>query len=445
MEILLLLNKLLFYSLMGILGYQGLSLVGELSLSKQTLEDYLKHIYIIGQTGAGKTTFIINKVLEFMDYGTVIFISYKDQKTSNELLESIPDKHKDDVIYIDPTHPSIKIGFSMFGKEKSDFKNILYVDSMINIYKAIWGDAIGASSEDIFRMIGLGVAEMDIRTPIEIYNCLNEDNWEYRKQILEKTSNPIVKDFFTWDLPKKLKNQNSISPPRNKQRKIVSNPIIRYTLCQSNPKLNLEKEISRKRLIIANFNQEKLGPETAPFLASMFLSQVQIIGFTRKDKSVPIFIVADEFQDYVNSSFEKILSQARSFNISFTLAHQYMKQIPEFLINAIDGNVANKYYFRTGLKDARYLERFIEPFTADDLVNLPNYTYLVEKIAKGKKQSIKREKAPRPPKKYNNAKYIKKRSLELYGVPKKIIDRDINIRLGIKGNNNTKIEREVEW
>lgn len=393
--------------------------------SNQTLKDLLKHIYIIGQTGTGKTTFLLNKIHEYKKHGSVVFICYKDQKTADELLDTFSDEEKDRVIYIDPSMPNQKIGFNIFGDARTEIKNELYVNSMIDTYKTIWGDAIGASTEDIFRMLGLGVAEMEIRTPLEIYKCLSKEFDEYRESIVNKTKNIIVKNFLKYEFPDKLKNFGMIAPPRNKQRRIVSSPVLLHTLCQSNPLFNLEKEVNEGKIIIANFNQEKLGAENARFLSSLFFSQLQIIGFTRKDKKTPIFVVADEFQEYINPSFETFLSEARSFNMSLTLAHQYRKQITYEIKSAIDGNVASNYTFRVGREDVDEVTKYLDENMKKKFKDLRDYVCMQEIISNGQKQPAVIKKAPPPPKTYNNREYIIKNSLDKYGIAKKYIERDI--------------------
>ncbi|WP_312907991.1 type IV secretory system conjugative DNA transfer family protein [Tissierella praeacuta] len=435
MEILNSLVQYLKYGSLGLSYYLTLKFALEFSNTcggdNQTLKDLLKHIYVIGQTGTGKTTFILNRVHEYKKYGSVVFICYKDQKTAHELLDTFNDEEKDRVVYIDPTYSNNKIGFNMFGDSRSSIKNELYINSMIDTYKTLWGDSIGASSEDIFRMIGLGVAEMKIRTPLEIYKCLVEEFEEYRILVEKTTKNPIVKNFFTHELPKKVTNHSVINPPKNKQRRIVGSPILLSTLCQSNPKFNLEKEVNDRKIIIVNFNQEKLGAENASFLASLFFSQLQIIGFTRKNKSVPIFVIADEFQDYINDSFETFLSQARAFNMSLTLAHQYKSQVPPKIQNAIDGNVASRYYFRVGKADAKELSVFLdEGIEKDKLVNMKDYHYLREIIVDGKKQPMKIKKAPKPQETFSNRDYIMNNSAAKHGVSKREIDLDIRRRFG---------------
>ena len=449
-EVLDSLSQFLNFTAVGLTSYLALKVASNLHLNigknNQTFKDYFKHIYVRGQTGTGKTTFLLNLIHEFKKYGTVIFICYKDQKTADELLNTFDNNDRDYVVYIDPTIENYKIGFSMFGDSRSNLKNELYVNSMIDIYKTLWGDAIGASSEDIFRMIGLGVAEMNPRTPLEIYKCLMLEYEDYRTEIANKTNNPIVKDFFIWEMPKKLNNHSVMNPPKNKQRRIVGSPVLLYTLCQEKPLFSLEKEINSGKVIIANFNQEKLGAENASFLASLFFSQIQIIGFTREDKSMPVFVIADEFQDYINDSFETFLSQARSFNMSLTLAHQYGSQVPRNIQAAIDGNVASKYYFRCGKEDAINLRPVLdEDIEVEDLVKLKDYYYVRDIIVKGKKQPMKIRKAPPPPKTYNNREYIIKNSIKQYGAWKGDIEKSIKKRLDLEEVNQNENKGGIEF
>lgn len=399
---------------------------------KQGLKDLLRHIYIIGQTGTGKTTFLVNRFLEYMSHGAVVIITYKDQKTTEEYLQSIPDKDKDRVIYLNPVEKNRKIGFSTFGKKYDDVSISNVVGNMIQVYKTLFGDqAIGPRSEYIFRNVAWGVAEMPVRTPIEVYKCLinSPECKDYRDQIRNNTKNVTVKSFFQDRLEEMVSKDTVMLAPINKQDKLVSDPTIRYTLCQSEPKLDLEEAINEGKIIIANFNQELLGPELAQFLSSFFFSQLQLTIFSREDKSTPVFAVLDEFQNYVTPTFGKFLSEARSFNASLTLAHQYTSQIPQYLQDAIDGNVANKYWFRVGKKDSKVLQDSIAPdYAKEDLVKMKNFHYLKEIMIKGEIQDVVKEKAPEPAKEYGNANYIIRRSNKLYGRSTWEIDKDINKR-----------------
>ena len=70
-------------------------------------------------------------------------------------------------------------------------------------------------------------------------------------------------------------------------------------------------------------------------------------------------LYADEFQSFATESFALILSEARKYGLTLTIAHQYLEQVPEHLRAAVFGNVGTMMAFRIGAEDA--------PLVADEL------------------------------------------------------------------------------
>jgi Cdc6-like AAA superfamily ATPase len=395
-----------------------------------TLEDYMRHTITTGQTGTGKSVKARNLILKLIKYGGCLFIDAHGSD-SRELLDEIPDSDKDRVIYINPSDLDMPIGINMYSDIKSELQNELSVNQLLSIFENLWAGFIGPSTEDLIRMSGLSVVEQEISTLLETYLMLSNEG--YRTNI--EVQNEVAKDFWTNIFPD-FKPQ-VLNPPLNKFRALVAPVVHRLTLCQSKPKLDLLQAMNEGKIIICNFPQS-LGDKTSQLLSSIMVSKMQLLGFTRDKKSTPFFLVLDEYQNYVTRSFVKILSEARKFNLGIHLFNQYNSQIPDYILAAIAGNCGSRYSFRVGELDAPYLSKFLKPFTEDDLVNLPNFTYIAKRLINGKKETkAHMYAAPPPPKKYNNAEYIIDRSRKLYGIPRYIIEDDILERMNPKKAENT--------
>jgi Cdc6-like AAA superfamily ATPase len=408
----------------------GLIYLGIMEFSKEmTLEDYLRHSITTGQTGTGKSVFARNLILKLSKHGGILFIDAHGTD-SRELLDEIPDTDIDKVIYINPADLNMPIGINMYSDIKDELQNELSVNQLLSIFENLWAGFIGPSTEDLIRMSGLSVVEQEISTLLETYLMLSSPN--YRADI--EVQNEVAKDFWQNIFPD-FKPQ-VLNPPLNKFRALVAPVVHRLTLCQSKPKLDLLAAMNEGKIIICNFPQS-LGDKTSQLLSSIMVSKMQLLGFTRDKKSTPFFLVLDEYQNYVTRSFVKILSEARKFNLGIHLFNQYNSQIPDFILAAIAGNCGSRYSFRVGELDAPYLAKFLKPFTEDDLVNLPNFTYITKRLINGKKETkAHMYAAPPPPKKYNHSEYIINRSRELYGVPRHVIEADIKQRMQPKENTN---------
>jgi hypothetical protein len=94
-------------------------------------------------------------------------------------------------------------------------------------------------------------------------------------------------------------------------------------------------------------------------------------GDVPKNERPDFCLIVDEFQNFATASFANILSEARKFNLSLVVAHQYVKQLAEEVADAVFGNVGTIIAFRVGAEDAELLEKeFMPEFEATDLVNL---------------------------------------------------------------------------
>jgi hypothetical protein len=404
----------------------GLAYLGISELFKEmTIDDYMRHTITTGQTGTGKSVFARNNILKQIKYGGALFIDMHGAD-SEELLNEIPDTDRDRVIYINPQDLELPIGINVFSEVKTELQNELSVNQLLSIFDNLWSGFIGPSTEDLIRMTSLSVVEQEISTLLETYLMLT--NEQYRSNIQIK--NEVAKDF--WDNIFPEFNPAVLNPPLNKMRALVAPTVHKLVLCQSKPKLDLLNAMDQGKIIVCNFNQG-LGDRTSQLLASIMVSKIQLLAFTRTGKSTPFSLDLDEFQNYVIKSFAKILSEARKFNLPIHLYHQYNFQVPEWLQHAIAGNCGSRFVFRIGELDAPYLEKFMDPYKAVDLINLPNYTYIAKRLINGKKEpKAHMFRALKPPKKYGNGDYIKRRSRELYGIPRYIIEDDILERMNPK-------------
>ena len=149
----------------------------------------------------------------------------------------------------------------------------------------------------------------------------------------------------------------NIAPVMSRLREFTLKPALSAMLGQSTPKVDLNEVFTNNKVFVTSLNKGKIGSETAKLLGSLIVSQLWSLTLARadtpEDHRSPVNIYIDEVQDYLNLPLDlsEALSQARSYQVGFTLAHQYRRQLPTSLMSAIDGNVQNIITF--GLYDAR--------------------------------------------------------------------------------------------
>jgi hypothetical protein len=173
-------------------------------------------------------------------------------------------------------------------------------------------------------------------------------------------------------------------------------------------------------------NAYLLGMILVGRLSMAALSRANILEQERKD----FFLYIDEFQNVTTKSIATILSEARKYHLSLTMAHQFIGQLEEEIRKAVFGNVGSMAIFRVGVEDAEFLEHhFMPTFSGDDLVSLPNYNAYVKVLIRGE-TSPPFNMETLPPEKGNAEVKEKVRELSgiKYGESRRQIEEDINRR-----------------
>jgi len=208
-------------------------------------------------------------------------------------------------------------------------------------------------------------------------------NKVFRKQVVENIKDPLVKSFWVDEFATYTDRYTQEATPaiQNKVGQFTSNPLVRNIVGQPNSSFDMREIMDGKKIFIANLSKGRIGETNADLLGSMLTTKIYLSALSRADLSAPqqaklppFFFYVDEFQSIANESFADILSEARKYKLSLTIAHQYIEQMEENVRNAVFGNVGTIVTFRVGPFDAEVLETIFKPqFVAEDLVNLGLY------------------------------------------------------------------------
>lgn len=413
---------------------------------EMALQDYLRHFYAIGKTGTGKSTAIREKLLIpwiKRGHGGLI-IETKDKGGVDDILNSIPEEHHDRVIVFDPLDMARYgryIGLNLLAKSKRvETGDVLVCGEVLANLKRFFGEeSIRARSEDVLRNAVLAILEQRKGSLLEVYMLLT--NAEYREIALENVTNVIVKDYYLNEFNDR---GDYLQAPKNKLRAFVTNPVIRKIMCQLQG-LDIRKIIEEQKILLVSLPKGILGEDTTKLLAGTILSKVQLAAQSRADMPIqerlerPFMVVADEFQDYCNPSFNSFLEQSRGFGICLVIAHQLLHQkgVSEYMIKSILGNVGNFLIFRVGPYDAPILAKLLkvnskkgkQPFDEDFLLNMKNHTYIEKLLVNDRQQKPRLRVNPKPVFLGDYAEELRRKSVYRYGVPVAQVEESIRRRL----------------
>jgi Type IV secretion-system coupling protein DNA-binding domain len=340
-------------------------------------KDRSRHTYVIGKTGMGKSTVLENMAIQDIQNGEGLAFIDPHGKTAELLLEYVPKERINDVLYFAPFDMEYPISFNVMEDVGID-KRHLVANGLMSTFEKIWVDAWSARMAYILNNTILALLEYPGATLLSVNRMLSDK--AYRKLVVDNVTDPSVKSFWVDEFGKYTERfaQEATPAIQNKVGQFTSNPLIRNLIGQSKSSFDLRKMMDEKKIVIINLSKGRVGEGNANLIGSMLITKIYLAAMSRADlsdgevKKLPDFyLYVDEFQSFANKSFADILSEARKYKLSLTIAHQYIEQMEEEVRAAVFGNVGTMIAFRVGAYDAEVLEKEFSPqFTAADIVNL---------------------------------------------------------------------------
>ena len=340
-------------------------------------KDRSRHTYVIGKTGMGKSTLLENMAVQDIKNGEGLAFIDPHGKSADLLLDYVPKERIKDVFYFAPFDVDYPVAFNVMEDVGYD-KRHLVVSGLMSAFKKIWVDAWSARMEYILSNTLLALLEYPDSTLLSINRMFTDKI--YRKKVVDVVTDTTVKVFWEEEFARYTDRFAAEATPaiQNKVGQFTSNPIIRNIIGQPSSTFDLRKLIDEKKILIVNLSKGKVGEVNANLLGSMLITKLYLAAMSRADveetelKKLPdFFFYVDEFQSFANESFADILSEARKYKLSLTMAHQYIEQMAEEVKEAVFGNVGTMVSFRVGAYDAEVLEKEFAPkFLAEDMVNL---------------------------------------------------------------------------
>jgi energy-coupling factor transporter ATP-binding protein EcfA2 len=338
------------------------------------MDDRRRHMYVIGKSGMGKSELLKMLAIQDIQDGRGVCFMDPHGDPVYDLLDYIPPERVKDVIFINPADMQFPIGFNVMEQVNFDQRHLV-ADGMMAVFKKIWVDAWSARMEYILNNTILALLEAPGSTLLGINRMLAEK--EYRRHVVEQITDPEVKAFWTQEFAKYTDKfaSEATAAIQNKVGQFVSNSLVRNLIGQVKSSFNMREAMDQKKIILVDISKGRIGEDASRLLGAMIITKIQLAAMSRvdvaKNERPDFCLIVDEFQNFATASFANILSEARKFNLSLVVAHQYVKQLDEAVADAVFGNVGTIISFRVGAEDAELLEKeFMPEFEATDLVNL---------------------------------------------------------------------------
>ena len=346
-------------------------------------KDRRRHVYIIGQTGVGKSVLQENMAYQDMMDGRGFAFIDPHGDLVESLLGKVPKERVEDIIYFNPSDMANPIGLNMFEFDTPDQKDFL-VQEAINMLYGLYDPGhtgiVGPRLEHIFRNCALLLmADPAGGTFIDVPKCLIDP--EFVKSKLKYVKDQQVIDFWTKEFPASQRSNEAgevISWVVAKFGPFISNDAMRNIIGQTKSGFNLREIMDNNKILLVNLSKGKMGELNSKLLGIIFVMKFQAAAMARadtpEDQRVDFSLYVDEFQNFATDSFESILSEARKYKLSLIMGNQFMTQLTDKIREAIIGNVGTVISGRIGVTDAELMVKKFQPtFDVDDLSKLPNF------------------------------------------------------------------------
>ncbi|OQX00802.1 hypothetical protein BWK69_00750 [Candidatus Parcubacteria bacterium A4] len=404
-------------------------------------DDRRRHFYVIGQTGTGKSAFLYSMAEQDIKNGKGLCVLDPHGDLINDLLGIIPAERKDDVIIFEPGNMEKVIGLNMleYDPDKPEQKTFI-INELINIFDKLYD--LKQTGGPIFEQYARNSLLLLMDDPNETYTLMEVpkvlSDEKFRKYLLDKCQNPIVKDFWEKEAEKaggEAALANVVPYITSKFDVFIANDYMRAIIGQQKTSLEFGKIMNEEKILLCNLSKGKLGEANSALLGLIIVGKLLISAFARidipHDERKDFYLYMDEFQNFTTESVSTILAEARKYRLSLIMAHQYIGQLTDPIRKAVFGNVGTITSFRVGPEDAEFLEKEFEGvFNQQDLISLTNYNFYIKIITDGQVSRPFNVQTYSPTKSnYAKAMAMREYSLSKNGLPREEVDENIKKRL----------------
>jgi hypothetical protein len=408
--------------------------------------DRQRHMYAVGQTGTGKSTYLEDLAYQDMINGEGFAFVDPHGDTAERLLAMVPRERTEDVIYFCPAEMDYPMGLNLFEFESPDQKDFLIQETLNMLYKLYdpqHQGIMGPRYEHLFRNAALTImADPAGGSFVDIPKLFRDP--QFVKQKLQHVTDQNVIEFWQKEMPQSQRSNEFgevVSWFVSKFGAFLSNEMMRNIIGQTKSSFDLRDIMDNGKILLVNLSKGRTGELNSKLLGMIFVMKFQAAAMSRanirdESKRRDFCLYVDEFQNFSTDSFATILSEARKYHLNLIVANQFTTQLTEEVRDAVFGNIGTIVAFRVGQdEDAEALAKRMRPaFDTSDLLRMPNYNAAVRTLIGGV-PTQPFSMATLPPLGNPNqrlAEALKQLSAAKYGRPKSTVEKEIFERLATK-------------
>jgi hypothetical protein len=393
--------------------------------------DRLRHAWMIGKTGSGKSTLIANLVRQDLARGEGLALIDPHGDLVDSVLPFVPKERTNQVLLFAPEDREFPVSFNVFRSGRNAHADTaLLASQLVAVFRKQWADSWGPRLEHVLRNAILAVAPDPRATLLFLYRFLTDE--VLRERVVDRITDPVVKHFWTKEFPAypRALQGEALSPVLNKLGAFVANPIVRNVVAQERSRVDFQELLDQRGILLAKLPVGAIGEDAAHLLGGLLVTGLQLAAMERRRGTPEFWLYIDEFQHFTNDSLATLLSESRKFGLGLVLAHQYLGQLPDSVLDAVLGNAGTMLAFRVGAEDAEALEGEFGPdLAAADLERLAQYHLVARLLANGESLPPFTARTlpppPRPPDALMHVERILRQSRDRHATPRPVVEQAI--------------------
>jgi hypothetical protein len=350
-------------------------------------EDRRQHLYLIGQTGTGKSTLLHAMMRQDVinGRGFVLLDPHGDLFDSVGLdLDDAPSRR---IRRFDLPSPSCGFGFNPLDCPRQHTRPVAAA-ALLDVFKKLWEDSWGPRLEHLLRYAILALVETPGTTLGDILRVVRDD--AFRLRVAAGIANEQVRSFWLGEFVRMSpgRRAEAVAPIENKLGAFLAHERLRVALSAPNGATDIRAIMDRNQVLLVNLSKGRLGDDASSLFGALLVSTLARLGLERADtpeSDRPDFaIYADEFQSFTTLAVASMLAELRKYRVHLILAHQFLGQLETELKDAILGNAGTVIVFRTGPSDAKVMSAILGgEIQAPDIIRVPNHHFYIRPIVGG--------------------------------------------------------------
>lgn len=367
--------------------YQGMSQPVHISS-----DDRMRHTFIMGQTGTGKSSLMETMILQDIVAGRGLAVIDPHGDMIDNILKRIPRERAEDVIVFDFLDRGRPLAFNILQWRDIGERDLI-IDELYRTLDHIYDMKLtgGPMFEQHFRnfmklLMGDSVRSEFTPTILEFIRCYTDR--AFRRWLLNSMEDQQVRDFVAEaeEVGGECTLKNISPYVSSKFGRFVNDTTLKRIVGQEKSSIDFDEIMNTGKILLVKLGKGRFGGEVSALLANMLVTRFKFAAMKRgempKEDRRDFFLYVDEAHNLPQGdNLSVLLAEARKYRLGLILATQYCSQLgnvsggrADDLLAAIFGNVGSLITFRTGTQDAELLARGFTPYFGEsDIIALPNF------------------------------------------------------------------------